>query len=256
MTEAFGAGPFAVVPVTGPRTGPADMDLVAQRLAGLTLGGTPALDLVTAAPTAAFSRRDTLRSGFADAEALASAAGFVPVVRPVGGHLAAYDGGSLVLHLWAPHPEPRVHIRERFEQAGEAVATALRGLGVDARVGPVPGEYCDGAYSVNAGGRAKLAGTGQRITRTGFLFSAVVMVRDAAPAREVLTGAYRALDLAFRPETVGCVADSVPGITVEEVRGELLAALAAVLPGRRRAAETAVTAVSAGGPLAAVGCAP
>ena len=42
---------------------------------------------------------------------------------------------------------------DRFATEGERLAGALRGLGVDARVGEVPGEYCPGlTASTGAGG--------------------------------------------------------------------------------------------------------
>ncbi|MDH3294879.1 MAG: lipoate--protein ligase family protein, partial [Acidimicrobiia bacterium] len=112
-----------------------------------------------------------------------------------------------------------------FELFGEAVSLALGRLGVDARVGPVPGEYCEGEFSVNDGGRAKLVGTGQRLTRTGYLFSAVIMVHGADRARHALAEAYSTMALELRPETVGDVANAVPGVTVDEVRTEVLTAL-------------------------------
>lgn len=205
------------------------MDLVRVSLAGLG-GGVPAeLNLSEPLPTAAFSRRDRLQRGYAAAEAAVVAHGFAPIIRPVGGHLAVYGEGSLVVHLWARQVEPRDHIRQRFAVLGAGLANALRSLGVDARVGPVAGEYCNGEFSVNDSGRAKLAGTGQRLVKGGFLFSAVVMVHSAAPAREALTEAYREFGLAFDPATVGCVADTVPGITVGEVRDAVIASLAGVL---------------------------
>ncbi len=140
-----------------------------------------------------------------------------------------YDEGSLVLHLVAGHPQPRLHIRDRFGLLAETLAGALSRLGADARVGSVPGEYCEGEFSVNDGGRTKLVGTGQRITRAGYLFSAVIMVEGADRVRAALAAAYPLMGLELRPDTVGCLADSVPGITVEDVRAELLAALGEVL---------------------------
>jgi lipoate-protein ligase A len=135
--------------------------------------------------------------------------------------LAAYHRGAVVLDLVAPHPEARRHVRERFRTAAEALAAGLRELGVDARVGPVPGEYCPGEFSVNAGGATKLVGTAQRLTRHGFLFSAVVLVADPEPVRAVLRDAYAALEFAWDPASVGCVADTVAGVTVERV-GDVL----------------------------------
>lgn len=237
MTAAFGAHDVAVVR-GAPRTADADVALVAAKLAALRVGGRAELNLTQPLSTAAFSRRDSLLPGYASAQDAVLARGFSPVIRPVGGHLAVYDAGALVLHLWAPHPEARVQIRHRFELFGAAVVQGLRRLGVDARLGPVPGEYCDGEFSVNDSGRAKLVGTGQRITRAGFLFSAVVMVQDAGPAREALTAAYASLGLTFDPRTVGCVADRVPGVTSEEVCEELIAALGGVVPLMPAAGET------------------
>jgi lipoate-protein ligase A len=206
------------------------MDLVRVGLAGLLDGVPPELNLSEPLPTAAFSRRDERLVGYAAAAAALSARGFAPIVRPVGGHLAVYGDGALVLHHWARHVEPRDHIRQRFALLGAGIARGLRTLGVDAYVGPVPGEYCDGEFSVNDSGRSKLVGTGQRIVRAGYLYSAVIMVHSADPAREALVDAYRALDLELDPGTVGCVADTLPGITVAEVRDAVVASLATVLP--------------------------
>jgi lipoate-protein ligase A len=144
------------------------------------------------------------------------------VVRPAGGRLAAYGEGALVLDLVAPHPEPRAEHRVRFGLAAASLADGLRELGVDARVGPVPGEYCPGDYSVNARGRTKLVGTAQRITRHGFLFSAVVLVSDPDPVRAVLEETYPLLGLDWDPATVGSVADDVPGITIADVAAALV----------------------------------
>ena len=110
-----------------------------------------------------------------------------------------------------------------------AASARASALGADARVGRVPGEYCEGEFSVNDAGRTKLVGTGQRITRRGYLFSAVVMVHGADRAREALAAAYPLMGLELDPTTVGCVADSVPGVTLEDVRAEVLAALWALV---------------------------
>jgi len=139
-------------------------------------------------PTAAFSRRDSLAVGYPAAAHAARAHGFQPVVRPVGGRLAAYHREAIVLDLVARHPQPRRHIRERFVVFGDWIAGVLTGLGVDARVGAVPGEYCPGEFSVNAGGATKLVGTAQRLTAHGYLFSAVLLVSDPEPVRGAARG--------------------------------------------------------------------
>jgi lipoate-protein ligase A len=133
-----------------------------------------------------------------------------------------------VLDLVAPHPD-RHDTRRRFLTAAESLADGLRELGVDARVGPVPGEYCPGEFSVNAGGATKLVGTAQRLTRHGYLFSAVVLVGDPEPVRAVLRDAYAALEFDWDPATVGCVADSASGVTVEDVAEVLVPRMVGLL---------------------------
>lgn len=230
MSDATGDRPVRVSFLTHTWSAEVEMKEVRERLGRLGPDDEGELLLFQAQPTAAFSRRDTLLAGFGDAERVVSASGFAPVVRPVGGHLAIYDEGSLVLHLLMPHPAPRLHIQERFAVLGEAIAVALQGLGVDARVGPVPGEYCDGKFSVNDAGRAKIAGTGQRIAKPGYLFSAVVMVRSSATITGSLIDAYDRLGLDLDPASVGAVADSAPGATLSDVARCLVAAFGDVLP--------------------------
>jgi octanoyl-[GcvH]:protein N-octanoyltransferase len=219
VTGPFGGGPVRVVPGAPQDTAPQqDMDLSSAALTALREPGTEGrLRVHRPRPTAAFSRVDSLAPGFPAAQDAARAHGFAPVVRPAGGRLAAYHRHALVLDLVAPHAEARRYIRERFADAGEALAGGLRELGVDARVGAVPGEYCPGEFSVNAGGATKIVGTAQRLTRHGYLFSSVVLVADPEPVRAVLRDAYAALEFAWDPATVGCVADAVPGVTVDEV---------------------------------------
>jgi octanoyl-[GcvH]:protein N-octanoyltransferase len=230
VTGPFGAGPVRVVHGTGISTPAQDMELSTATLRDMGLPGAEArLRVHHPQPTAAFSRLDSLAPGFPEAEDAARARGFAPVVRPAGGRLAAYHRDALVLDLVVPHPEARRQIRERFLGAAEALVGGLRELGADARVGPVPGEYCPGEFSVNAGGATKLVGTAQRITRHGFLFSAVVLVADPEPVREVLRDAYAALAFTWEPGTVGCVADSVPGATVEAVAAVLVPRMTGLL---------------------------
>ena len=180
-------------------------------------------------PSAAFSRRDVTAPGFGAAVAAMSARGFTPFVRPVGGRLAAYDQGSLVLDVLVRDDEPREGTTARFRTVADALAVGLRRLGVDSRVGGVPGEYCPGTWSVNAAGRRKLAGTGQRLTPGAVLVTAVIVVSGAAPLREAMSEAYALLGLELDPTTVGAVSDDVPGVTLDDVEGAVGQALAEVL---------------------------
>lgn len=175
------------------------------------------------APTVAFGRRDSFLPGFAGAAAAARRRGFTPVIRGAGGRAAAYDEACLVFDEVMPASESTTAVQERFAGEARRQAEALRGLGVDARVGAVPGEYCPGEFSVNARGRVKLIGAAQRIVRGAWLLSSVVVVRGAGGLREVLSAVYGALELGWDPATVGAVADEAPGVSVEDVRRVLLA---------------------------------
>ena len=126
-----------------------------------------------------------------------------------------------------PDPDPKPGIYARFDLVAEIVAAALRRLGVDARVGEVPGEYCPGAHSVNAGGRRKLAGLGQRLVAGGAHVGGVVVVDGADEVNEVLAPVYERLELSFDPGATGSVAAEVPGVTGEDVRSAILEEYAA-----------------------------
>jgi len=180
-------------------------------------------------PSAAFSRRDSLSPGFDGAVKQVRELGFTPFIRPVGGRLAAYHGDSLVLDLLLRTADPHPGTTPRFRAVAQALAEGLRTLGIDARVGAVPGEYCPGDWSVNAAGRRKLVGTGQRLVRNAVLFTAVIVVGNPEPLREVMTDAYAQLGFELDPATVGAISDDVPGVTLDEVREALTDALAAHL---------------------------
>jgi octanoyl-[GcvH]:protein N-octanoyltransferase len=170
------------------------------------------------APTVAFGRLDALRPGFAAAVAAARAHGFEPVLRAPGGHAVAYHDGSLGIDEVIGEADPIAGMHDRFARSGERLAAALRGLGVDARVGRVPDEFCPGDFTVNARGAVKLVGTAQRVVRHASLLAASVVVVDPEPVREVLRDVYRALELDWDPATLGAVADEAPaGVGVDEV---------------------------------------
>jgi octanoyl-[GcvH]:protein N-octanoyltransferase len=164
-----------------------------------------------AAPVVVFGRRDTRLPGFAAAVQAARDAGFAPLVRAVGGRPVAYTTEALVVdHVRHERLAPD-GMESRFAHYGDLYAGVLRDLGIDARVGAVPGEYCPGAHSVNARGVVKLIGTGQRVVRDGWLFSALVVLGDDDRLRPLLTEIYRLLELPFDPASVGSVAAEAPG---------------------------------------------
>ena len=141
----------------------------------------------------------------------------------------------------SPAADAMTGIQARFADAAELQARALRGIGVDARVGEIPGEYCPGEFSVNARGKTKLIGAAQRIVRGAWLLSTVVVVDSGSRIKAVLEDVYAELGLEWDPATTGAVADEVPGVSVEDVREAILAeyaerADADRTPARRRGA--------------------
>src|SRR3954465_11486405 len=170
------------------------------------------------AAAVAFGKLDALRLGFGAALDAPRLHGYEPVLRLPGGHAAAYNAASLCIDVvWAlDDPVPGTH--ERFRGEGERLAGALRGLGVDARVGEVPGEYCPGAYSVNARGRVKLIGTAQRLIRGAALLGASVVVGDGPGIRAVLDDVYAAWEWPGDASTAGAADEEVPGVSVDAVR--------------------------------------
>ncbi len=174
----------------------------------------------------AFSLVDRTRPGFAGAVRAAHAVGFAPVLRLAGGHAAVFHRETLAFAWSLPDAEPRAGIPARFEELAALVAAALRRLGVDARVGAVGGEYCPGAHSVNARGRSKLMGVGQRVVKGAAYVGGVIVVRDSARVREALEPVYRELALDFVPDTAGSVEDEIGRVSRRDVAEALLAELA------------------------------
>ncbi len=175
-------------------------------------------------PVVAFGRRDTLLPGFSDAVRVVREAGFTPVVRAPGGRAVAYTERSLVVDHVSPDPGVLSGIDQRFSTYADLWADVLREHGVDARVGAVPGEYCPGAYSVNARGKVKLIGTAQRLVRGASLLGASVVVGDGASIRAVLRDVYGALEFEWDESTAGALDEEVPGLTLDAVEAAIIAA--------------------------------
>jgi octanoyl-[GcvH]:protein N-octanoyltransferase len=175
----------------------------------------------------AFGRQDIASPGYEAAADAARAAGFAAVERLAGGRAAVFHQGTIAIARAYSDPQPPKRTYARFEEMADLIADALRGLGVDARVGEVPGEYCPGAYSVNARGRTKLAGIGQRMIRGGAHMGGVVVGSGGSEVARVLVPVYRALDLKWDPATSGSVADELGReVDVGELEEALIAELA------------------------------
>lgn len=175
------------------------------------------------APVAVFGRRDTLLQGFTSAAQAAAAAGFEPLIRATGGRAVAYTGNALVVDHIGYDPNVTGTHDQRFRVFGESLAATLRGLGIAAQVGAVPGEYCPGAHSVNARGAVKLIGTAQRLVKNAWLFSSLIIVGDEDRLRPVLTEVYGQLGQPFDAASVGSLTSEQRALTIDAVESAVMA---------------------------------
>ena len=188
----------------------------------------PMIRIYRPQPTVAFGQRDSRLEGFDAAQQACRDLGFTPVVRRAGGRAAAYHRGSLVIDHIEPDADPIRQSQTRFWRFGELFAAALAAAGVEAQVGPIPGEYCYGEHSVHGidpqqrDVRIKLIGTAQRQIATGWLFSSSIIIEDGAPIRRVLLDSYAAMGLAWDPLSAGAAEGLNPAVTVETVEQAIL----------------------------------
>ena len=182
----------------------------------------------------AFGPKDRLAPGFASAVRAAAELGFGAVQRLAGGRAAVFHEETIAFAWVVPDRDPRAGIMARFQEISELLRDALRTLGIDARIGEVPGEYCPGEYSVNARGRTKLMGVGQRLVQHAAHVGGVIVVGGADRVREVLVPVYAALDLEWDPSSTGSLRDEVPSVTWEDAVGSVeraFASLFELIPG-------------------------
>jgi lipoate-protein ligase A len=177
-------------------------------------------------PVVAFGRADRSVPGYNEAVRAARAHGFFPVERLAGGRAAVFHESTLAFSWVVPLDEPRAGIEQRFELTAGLMAAAFQSLGIDARVGEIPGEYCPGGWSVNVGGRVKVMGVGQRVVRGAAHVGGVVVVDGAERIREVLIPVYRSLRLDWDPRTAGALADRSPGVDTGLVADAIVEAFA------------------------------
>jgi octanoyl-[GcvH]:protein N-octanoyltransferase len=200
---------------------------ILHRVAGGELP--PTIRIHRPAREVAFGRQDVASPGYQAAAEAARAAGFAAVERLAGGRAAVFHEGTIAIARAYSDPQPPKRTYARFEEMAEVITATLRGLGVDARVGEVPGEYCPGAYSVNARGAAKLGGIGQRMIRGGAHMGGVVVASGGDEIARVLVPVYKALELDWDPATSGSVTEELGR---EADTGELEEALIAELDRR------------------------
>lgn len=200
------------------RPGPLDVAISHSILSAVSEGKLgPTMRLHAPGAMVAFGRADRVTAGYPAAVRAAEAHGFSTVERLAGGRAAVFHEKTVAFSLALPVDEPKTGIHERFETVATLMANAFGELGVDARIGEVPGEYCPGQWSVNVGGTVKVMGVGQRLVRRAAHIGGVVVVDDGHRVRDVLIPVYRALGLDWDPRTAGSLADRSPGITSELV---------------------------------------
>jgi octanoyl-[GcvH]:protein N-octanoyltransferase len=170
----------------------------------------------------AFGRQDVATARYPNAVAAARSTGFEAIERLAGGRAAVFHEQTLAIAHARPDRDPQAHIYSRFEEASEWIRAAVARLGVDARVGEVPGEYCPGGYSVNARGEKKLAGIGQKLIKGAGHLGGVLVVENGARVRGALVPVYQALGLEWNPSTASSVADEAAGITLDDAEAVLI----------------------------------
>ena len=173
----------------------------------------------------AFSKQDAASPGFRDAVEAARGCGFEPMIRLAGGRAAVYHERTLALSWAVADRRPAARTEARFRELAELLAAAMRDLGVDAQVGEIPGEYCPGAWSVNARGATKLAGTGQRLIAGAAHRGAVIVVGDGKAVRDALVPVYEALGLEWDPATAGSIEGEAGPTAMEDAERAILARL-------------------------------
>jgi octanoyl-[GcvH]:protein N-octanoyltransferase len=243
---AMNAGPVALVRRSfpdRPALGVAVSRAILMRVAAGELA--PTVRLHRPADMLAFSRQDRASAGFPKAVKAARERGFAPVLRLAGGRAAVYHEGTLACSWAVRDSRPANRTTARFAEFAELLVRALRRLGVDARVGEVPGEYCPGAWSVNARGRTKLAGIGQRLIAGAAHRGAVIVAAGAERIRDVLIPTYDALDLGWNPATAGSVEDEVGDVPLERVADAVLSELSSLYEVVERDVDEATLALAA-----------
>ncbi len=173
-------------------------------------------------PVVAFGRRDVVSPGYHRARRAAAAHGFASMERLAGGRAAVFHEGTLAFAWAIPTPEPREGVERRFQELAEIMRDAFVDLDVDARIGEVPGEYCPGAWSVNARGEVKLMGVGQRLVGGAAHVGGVVVVEGEDRIAGVLVPVYEALELRWDPATAGSLLSEVGALDLDAVESAIL----------------------------------
>ncbi|MGI9611150.1 MAG: lipoate--protein ligase family protein [Acidimicrobiia bacterium] len=157
----------------------------------------------------AFGGQDVASDGYKEAAVEARQRGFAAIERLVGGRAAVFHPGTISFAWTVPDLEPRAGTATRFKEIAMVAAGTLERLGVEAHIGEIAGEYCPGAYSVNARGQRKIVGVGQRVIAGAAHVGGVIVVNNSAAVRDVLVPVYNALGVPWDPITAGSIEDEL-----------------------------------------------
>ncbi len=174
----------------------------------------------------AFGKRDAVTPQYAAAVAAARDNGFAAVERLAGGRAAVFTEHTIAFSLALPDRDPRTTIHDRFRHISELMVDAFWRLGISSAIGEIQGEYCPGEFSVHHNNQIKLMGVGQRLAKNAAHVGGVIAVNRTDLLLEALIPVYRALELEWRPATVGTLGDVQPGISNDAVLGALKSELA------------------------------
>lgn len=151
--------------------------------------------------------------GYRAAVTASSTRGYLPVERLAGGRAAIFHEDTIAFSWASPSDEPKAGITRRFETLCTIMVDAFAGLGLDARIGEIEGEYCPGRYSINIAGRRKILGVGQRLIRGAAHVGGVIVVDGRDRVNDILDPVYRALALEWSPDATGDIAEYAPDAT-------------------------------------------
>jgi lipoate-protein ligase A len=188
------------------RTGYGYVRMIFDQVAG---GTRPATVSVTPSTRhVGVTRRDTFRPGFPEAVEAAGRMGYPVLVRSSGGGATAADLGTFGFSIFRPADkrESSRSIRDRYDEAANFVLGAFSRLGITTEMGEVRDEFCPGDHSIRVGDREngmKVVGIAQRITRRATSVGGIVLVEGEHELARVLGQVYGAMQLPFRPESVG-----------------------------------------------------
>lgn len=168
------------------------------------------------------TRRDTHRPGFEEAVRAADAEGYPVLVRGAGGGAIVGGPGTFGFSIIRPaeHGEDLcMGNSKRYNEATSLALSALRRLGVRAKIGEVRDEFCPGDQSLRVGdfeAGMKLSGIAQRVTKRAASVGGIMLVEGEGELARILTLIYGAMDLPFRPTSVGSLRRAGSEATLEE----------------------------------------